>query len=85
MLHLDNTIMSEGVKQLNDNKVGAPFVHSNTCFMVMALFRNTVGTAYRQLQGIVEEILGEENSPKFPAIYSDDQKFANIFAGFLKI
>ena len=65
MLHLDDTIMSEGVKQLNENKIGAPFVYSDECFMAMALFRNTVGTAYRQLQGIIEEILGEENSPSF--------------------
>lgn len=76
VLHLDNTIMSEGVKQLNENKVGAPFVYSDTCFMVMALFRNTVGTAYRQMQGIIEEILGEENSPTFSAIYKRINKIS---------
>ncbi len=60
--------MSQGVEKLNDNKVGAPFLYSNECFMVMALFRNTIGVAYRQLQGVAKEILGEDNSPKFSAI-----------------
>ena len=41
--------MNDGVKELNDNKAGAPFVYSDTCFMVTALFRNTVGVAYRQM------------------------------------
>ena len=44
VLHLDDGIMKEGVKQLNENKVGAPFVYSDVCFMITALFRNTVGT-----------------------------------------
>ena len=48
-LHIDSEIMNDGVKELNDNKVGAPFVYSDTCFMVTALFRNTVGVAYRQM------------------------------------
>ncbi len=69
VLHLDDTIMSDGVKQLNDNKVGAPFVYSDSCFMITALFRNTVGTGYRQLQGIIEDILGKEKSPNFSAIW----------------
>ena len=60
--------MSQGVEKLNDNKVGAPFLYSNECFMVMALFRNTIGIAYRQLQGVAKEMLGECNSPKFSAI-----------------
>ena len=68
--------MSEGVDELNDNKVGAPFVYSDTCFMIMALFRNTIGTAYRQLQGIIEEILGEEKSPNFSAIYKRINKIS---------
>ena len=46
VLHLDDDIMSEGVEQLNDGKVGHPFVYSDVCFMVTALFRNTVGTGY---------------------------------------
>ena len=29
VLHLDSEIMSEGVEQLNENKVGAPFVYSD--------------------------------------------------------
>ncbi len=49
VLHLDSEIMSEGVEQLNENKVGAPFVYSDVCFMGMALFRNTIGIPYRQL------------------------------------
>ena len=69
VLHLDDTIMSEGVEQLNENKVGAPFVYSDTCFMITALFRNTVNTGYRQLQGIIEDMLGKENSPNFSAIW----------------
>ncbi len=60
--------MSQGVEQLNDNKVGAPFLYSNTCFMVMALFRNTIGVAYRQLQGVAKDCIGKDNSPKFSAI-----------------
>jgi hypothetical protein len=68
VLHLDSEIMSQGVEKLNDNKVGAPFLYSNECFMVMALFRNTIGVPYRQLQGVAKEILGEDNSPKFSAI-----------------
>jgi hypothetical protein len=69
VLHLDSEIMSQGVDKLNDNKVGAPFVYSDDCFMILALFRNTVGVAYRQLQGITEDCLGEKESPKFSAIY----------------
>jgi hypothetical protein len=69
VLHLDSHIMSEGVDELNDNKVGAPFVYSNVCFMVMALFKNTIGVAYRQLQGVAKEMLGEDNSPKFSTIW----------------
>jgi hypothetical protein len=69
VLHLDSEIMVEGVKQLNDNKVGAPFVYSNMCFMAVALFRNTVGVAYRQLQGIIEDCIGEDDAPNFSAIY----------------
>lgn len=69
VLHLDSEIMSKGVDELNDDKVGHPFVYSDACFMAVALFRHTVGVAYRQLQGIIQECLGEENSPKFPAIY----------------
>ena len=69
VLHLDSDIMVEGVKQLNDNKVGTPFVYSDACFMAVALIRNTVGVAYRQLQGIIQECLGEEDTPNFSAIY----------------
>ncbi len=69
VLHLDSEIMSQGIDQLNDNKVGAPFVYSDDCFMAVALFRHTVGVAYRQLQGIIEDCLGDGDSPKFPAIY----------------
>ena len=69
MLHLDDAMMKEGVKELNENKVGAPFVYSDTCFMVTALFRHTVGTGYRQLQGIIEDMLGKEKSPNFSAIW----------------
>ncbi|MBA4718970.1 MAG: IS5 family transposase [Nitrosopumilus sp.] len=76
VLHLDNTIMEQGVEQLNENKVGYPFVYSDECFMVMALFRNTIGTPYRQLQGIIEEILGKENSPNFSAIYKRINKIS---------
>ena len=68
VLHLDSEIMSQGVEKLNENKVGAPFLYSDTCFMVMALFRNTIGVAYRQLQGVAKEMLGEGNSPKYSAI-----------------
>ena len=69
VLHLDDAMMKEGVKELNENKVGAPFVYSDTCFMVTALFRHTVGTGYRQLQGIIEDMLGKEKSPNFSAIW----------------
>ena len=69
VLHLDSEIMSQGVDKLNDGKVGAPFVYSDDCFMAVALFRHTVGVPYRQLQGIIEDCLGEKDSPKFPAIY----------------
>ena len=61
--------MSQGVDKLNDNKVGVLFVYSDPCFMGMALFRNTIGIAYRQLQGIAEDCLGEDNTPNFSAIY----------------
>jgi len=69
VLHLDSKIMSKGVDELNDGKVGHPFVYSDACFMAVALFRNTIGIPYRQLQGIIENCLGEKDSPKFPAIY----------------
>ena len=69
VLHLDSEIMSEGVEQLNENKVGAPFVYSDACFMVMALFRNTIGIPYKQLQGIAEDCLGEKDTPNFSAIW----------------
>jgi len=69
VLHLDSTIMSEGVDELNNSKVGAPFVYSDACFMGMALFRNTIGVAYRQLQGIAEDCLGEKDTPNFSALY----------------
>ena len=39
-----------------------------TCFMITALFRNTV-VAYRQLQGIIKDMLGKEKSPNYSAIY----------------
>ena len=39
VLHLDSEIMSQGIDKLNDNKVGAPFVYSDNCFMAIALFR----------------------------------------------
>ena len=60
--------MFEGVDKLNDNKVGHPFVYSDTCFMAVALFRNMAGVAYRQLQGIMEDCIGKENTPKYSAI-----------------
>lgn len=69
VLHLDSEIMSEGVDELNDGKVGHPFVYSDACFMAVALFRNTIGIPYRQLQGIVEDCLGEKDTPNFSAIY----------------
>ena len=68
--------MEQGVEHLNENKVGHPFVYSDVCFMIMALFKNTVGTRYRQLQGIIEEILGEENSPTFSAIWKRINKIS---------
>ena len=46
VLHL-NSEMSKGVEQLNENKVGAPFVYSDACFMGMALFCNTIGIPYK--------------------------------------
>ena len=76
VLHLDDGIMKEGVKQLNENKVGAPFVYSDVCFMITALFRNTVGTGYRQLQGIIEDMLGKEKSPNFSAIWKRINKIS---------
>ena len=76
MLHLDKALMKQGVEQLNKNKVGHPFVYSDACFMAMALFKNTIDIPYRQLQGIAEEILGEETSPKFPAIYKRINKLS---------
>ncbi len=69
VLHLDSEIMCEGIDKLNECKVGHPFVYSDACFMAIALFRNTIGVAYRQLQGIIEDCLGEENTPNFSAIY----------------
>jgi len=69
VLHLDSEIMSDGVNELNHGKVGHPFVYSDACFMAVALFRNTIGVPYRQLQGVVEDCLDEDDSPKFPAIY----------------
>ena len=56
VLHLDSTMIPEGVDELNNGKVGEPFVYSDACFMGMALFRNTIGVAYRQLQGIIKHI-----------------------------
>ncbi len=76
VLHLDSEIMSEGVNELNDNKVGHPFVYSDTCFMITALFRNIVGTGYRQLQGIIEEMLGEDKVPTFSAIWKRINKIS---------
>ena len=76
MLHLDKALMKQGVEQLNKNKVGHPFVYSDACFMAMALFKNTIDIPYRQLQGIAEEILGGETSPKFPAIYKRINKLS---------
>ncbi len=69
VLHLDSEIMCEGVDELNDGKVGHLFVYSDECFMAVALFRNTVGIPYRQLQGIIQECLGEKDTPNFSAIY----------------
>jgi len=69
VLHLDSEIMSQGVDKLNDGKVGAPFVYSDDCFMAVALFRHTVGVAYRQLQGIIEDCLGGKDTPNFSAIH----------------
>ena len=37
--------------------------------MGMALFCNTIGIPYRQLQGIAEDCLGEKDTPNFSAIY----------------
>ncbi len=37
------------------------------CFMITALFRNTV-VAYRQLQKIIKDVLGKK-SPNYSAIY----------------
>lgn len=76
VLHLDSETMSEGVNELNDNKIGHPFVYSDTCFMITALFRNTVGTGYRQLQGIIEEMLGEDKAPTFSAIWKRINKIS---------
>ena len=67
-LCLDDAIMPRGAEQINKSKVGAPFAYSDACLMMMALFRNAIGTACRQLQGIIEEISGEENSPTCSAI-----------------
>ncbi len=65
-LHLDDAIMPRGVEQLNKNKVGAPFAYSDACLMMMmALFRNAIGTACIQLQGTIGEVSGEENSPTY--------------------
>ncbi len=69
VLHLDSEIMLKGVDELNDGKVGHPFVYSDACFMAVALFRNTIGIPYRQLQGIIEDCLGKEDTPNFSAIY----------------
>jgi len=69
VLHLDSEIMLEGIDELNEGKIGHPFVYSDACFMAVALFRNTIGVAYRQLQGIIEDCLGEEDTPNFSAIY----------------
>ena len=76
VLHLDSQIMSEGVNELNDGKVGHPFVYSDTSFMITALFRNTVGTGYRQLQRIIEDMLGKEKSPNFSAIWKRINKIS---------
>lgn len=76
VLHLDDTIMSEGLDELNDGKVGAPFLYSDTCFMITALFRNTIGTGYRQLQGIIEDMLGKEKSPNFSIIWKRINKIS---------
>ena len=61
--------MKDGVRELNENKVGTSFVYSNTCFMITVLFRNTVSVAYLQLQEIIKDMLGKEKSPKYSGIY----------------
>ena len=42
--------------------------------MAVALFRNTVGVAYRQLQRIIEDCLGGGDTPNFSAIYKKINK-----------
>ncbi len=59
MISFEMSWMSKGVEQPNKNKVGAPFAYSDACLMMMVLFRNAIGTACKQLQGIIGEVLGE--------------------------
>ena len=79
VLQISQAILTQGVKELHCDKVGRPFVFSNTCFAVAFLFRNATNIRYRQLQGLAETIVGRENAPTYSAFQKRMTRFGCTF------
>ena len=74
VLQIILAILTQGVEEMNCEKVGRPFVFSNTCFAAAFLFRNATNVRYRQLQGLAEIIVGRESAPRVLCILEEDDR-----------
>ena len=57
------------VIKANCKKNGAPFQYAEAMFASIATLRSMFQIPYRQLEGMVSEMLGDKNTPSHPTIY----------------
>ena len=59
----------EELKKANHKKNGAPFRYADALFASIATLRSMFQIPFRQLEGMVSEMLGDEKTPSYPTIY----------------
>ena len=57
------------VIKANCKKNGAPFQYAKALFAAAATLRSMFQIPYRQLEGMISEMIGDEHSPSYPTIY----------------
>ena len=56
------------LEMMNAGKVGRPYKYADGLIEVIGVSRFVTGTAYRECQGLVRKIMGEENAPHYSVI-----------------
>ena len=65
----DSKEWAKDLKRVNRRKNGAPFRYANAMFASVAIIRSMLQLPYRQLAGMMSEMLQECGTPSYPTLY----------------